>query len=260
MLQVESIAVRYRSGSSVLNGVSLTLDEGEFVTVLGSNGAGKTTLLRAVTGTLPLYGGVIVAGDILWQGKSIVKTKAQHRLKRGIAMSPEGRGIFSNLTVEENLRVGGFTLSGKQRNSRVAEALEIFPDLTDRKHVLAGLLSGGQQQMLALARALIVKPKLLLLDEPSLGLAPLTVARVAEVVSRIHSEGTGVLLVEQNAGVALELSQRGYVLDLGKVTMSGQSSDLLRSDEIRNTYLGGGGDVSVQSAKKEVTIERNGNE
>lgn len=242
MLQVQSLSARYRSGGTVLDGVELQVGDGEFVTVLGSNGAGKTTLLRAITGTLRLRGGVVTGGDIRWEGRSLLRVSPRKRLISGIAMSPEGRGIFANLTVKENLKAGGFTLRSGVRRQRVDEALGLFPDLTDRAQQHAGLLSGGQQQMLALARALIVRPRLLLLDEPSLGLAPLMVARVAEVVTRIHREGTSVLLIEQNAGMALEISERGYVLDRGKAILSGKSSDLLATDEVRNAYLGGGSD------------------
>ena len=206
MLSVRDLEVRYRA-VIVLRGVSIDCGPGSLVCVLGPNGAGKTTLLRAISNSLGAYHGSVHAGTVTWNGRNVTRMKPDTLVKRGVVQSPEGRGIFASLTVDENLRVGGFTRKRRDVERRLKYGYELFPDLADRKFLGAGLLSGGQQQMLAIARALMAAPRLLLLDEPSLGLAPLTVDAVAEYIRTVHSEGTAVVLVEQNAAMALELAE-----------------------------------------------------
>ena len=238
MLSVRDLEVRY-GAVTVLRGVSIECGPGSLISVLGPNGAGKTTLLRAISNSLGAYHGSIRAGTVTWNGRDVTRMKPDKLVKLGVVQSPEGRGIFASLTVEENLRVGGFTQKRRDVQRRLKYGYELFPDLADRKSLRAGLLSGGQQQMLAIARALMAAPKLLLLDEPSLGLAPFSVDAVAEYIRRVHSEGTAVVLVEQNAGMAFELAEYAYVLDQGRIGLHGPSSTLVVSDEVRRLYLGG---------------------
>lgn len=242
MLMVKGLRVTYGGVAEGLRGVDLTVEEGQLVTVLGSNGAGKTTLLRAISNVLSAFHGVVAGGAIEWDGLNLVRTRADRIVGRGLIQAPEGRGIFGGLTVEENLRVGGFLRSRPEQREQQKRVLELFPDLSDRLRQHAGLLSGGQQQMLAIGRALMAGPKVLLLDEPSLGLAPKIVDDVAAVVKQINQEGTTVVLVEQNASMALSMADYAYVLENGRVSLHGPGPELRDSDEVRRLYLGQGGD------------------
>jgi branched-chain amino acid transport system ATP-binding protein len=235
LLAVEDLRVSYDQVEA-LKGVSLTLQAGEIVTVLGANGAGKSTLLAAVTGLV-----APVSGRILLAGESIGGMPAHEVVRRGVALSPEGRRVFATLTVEENLRLGGFTR--RDRRDEVAAARDrvfaLFPILAQRRRQLAGTLSGGEQQMLAIGRALMTAPRLLLLDEPSLGLAPIFVGHIFEIIVEINRAGTAVLLVEQNASRAFSVAGRAYVLETGRVTMSGAAADLRADPRVQAAYLGG---------------------
>jgi len=233
LLELEDVTARY-GPVTALHGISLRVDEGESVAVLGANGAGKTTTLRAVSGT------VRRSGKIAFGGKSIARTAPEAVARAGVAHVPEGRGTLTELTVHENLRLGAYT-----RRDRKAVAdderrvLSYFPQLAQRGSQRAGTLSGGEQQMLALARALMLRPRLLLLDEPSLGLAPLVVAEIFRIVRELNErEGLAVLVVEQNAVVALDATARAYVLEVGKVAVEGTSADLQRDEAVRRSYLG----------------------
>ena len=233
LLELEDVTARY-GPVTALHGISLRVDEGESVAVLGANGAGKTTTLRAVSGT------VRRGGKIAFGGKSIARTSPEAVARAGVAHVPEGRGTLTELSVHENLRLGAYT-----RRDRKAVAdderrmLSYFPQLAERGSQRAGTLSGGEQQMLALARALMLRPRLLLLDEPSLGLAPLVVAEIFRIVRELNErEGLAVLVVEQNAVVALDATARAYVLEVGKVAVEGTSADLQRDEAVRRSYLG----------------------
>jgi branched-chain amino acid transport system ATP-binding protein len=233
LLELEDVTARY-GPVTALHGITLRVDEGESVAVLGANGAGKTTTLRAVSGT------VRRSGKIAFGGKSIARTSPEAVARAGVAHVPEGRGTLTELSVRENLRLGAYT-----RRDRTAVAdderrvLSYFPQLAERSSQRAGTLSGGEQQMLALARALMLRPRLLLLDEPSLGLAPLVVAEIFRIVRELNErEGLAVLVVEQNAVVALDATARAYVLEVGKVAVEGTSADLQRDEAVRRSYLG----------------------
>ena len=233
LLELEDVKARY-GPVQALHGVSLTVGEGEAVAVLGANGAGKTTTLRAVSGT------VRRSGQIVFAGRHISRRAPEVVARTGIAHVPEGRGTLTELSVRENLRIGAYVR--RDRNA-VAEderrVLGYFPQLADRGRQRAGTLSGGEQQMLALARALMLRPRLLLLDEPSLGLAPLVVAEIFRIVRELNEEeGLAVLVVEQNAALALEASSRAYVLEVGRVAVEGPSADLRRDESVRRSYLG----------------------
>jgi branched-chain amino acid transport system ATP-binding protein len=213
----------------------LTVNAGEIVTLIGSNGAGKTTTLRAVSGLVRPG-----TGDILFEGKSITSVPPHEIVRLGIVQSPEGRGIFPNMTVSENIELGAFTRNDKDGIAKDRErSLDLFPRLRERINQMAGTLSGGEQQMLAMARALLARPRLLLLDEPSLGLAPQIVKVIFQIIREINKTGTTILLVEQNAHMALNVAHRAYVLEVGKIAMEGKASDLAASDEVRKAYLGG---------------------
>jgi branched-chain amino acid transport system ATP-binding protein len=216
-----------------LHGVSIEVEAGEIVTLVGGNGAGKTTLLRAISGVQP-----ITAGEIRFEDACIEHSAAHSRVARGIAQVPEGRQLFAPLTVEDNLALGAWS----RRNTDVAAELsyvyEHFPMLAEMRRTLAGMLSGGQQQMLAIARALMAKPRLLLLDEPSMGLAPILVDQILNVVLELKRNGLTILLVEQNARAALAIADRGYVIETGQITASGTARDLLADDRVRAAYLG----------------------
>lgn len=232
MLKVEGLRARY-GRIEVLHGVDLQVEEGEIVTVVGANGAGKTTLLKCLSGTQP-----ISDGTITFRGQGLASVPAHGRLKLGLAQSPEGRQIFTNLTVEENLRLGAFLFSDDQVGKDMADAFAMFPILKEKRNLTAGGLSGGQQQMLAIARALMGRPSCLLLDEPSMGLAPLLVAQIFEVVTSLRDRGVTVLLVEQNAYGALKIADRGYVMETGEITISGNAGELIADPRIREAYLG----------------------
>ena len=217
----------------VLTGVSIDVAEAEVVVVLGANGAGKTTLLRAVSGMIPVQGSVVV------DGTEVAGRRPDELLRLGVAHVPQGRGTFNDLTVEENLRLGGFTRSADEVAEDTERWLDLFPRLRERREQLAGSMSGGEQQMLAIARALMSRPSLLLLDEPSLGLAPLVTRDVFDSIQSIVAElGTAVLVVEQNANLALGIADRGYVLETGTIVSSGTAAELSADDSIRRAYLG----------------------
>ena len=240
MLEVRDLMVNYGSTIGVRD-VTLTVPDGAAVALLGSNGAGKTTLLRAISGTLSLHRGGVRQGDIVWQGRSLKRQEAARIVRAGVVQVPEGRRVFPRLTIDENLRAGGFTSRDRRKLAQTRErVLTMFPVLEDRLSRPAGLLSGGEQQMLAIGRALMTEPKLLMLDEPSLGLAPLVMRQIAETIHDINKAGTSVLIVEQNAAMALQLAGYAYVLELGRVSLEGSAVELAKTDQIQRLYLGQG--------------------
>jgi branched-chain amino acid transport system ATP-binding protein len=239
MLTVRDLQVRYGGVILALRHVSLEVPAGAVVAVLGSNGAGKTTLLRAVSGVLGEHGGAIEHGAIELDGRSLVGRSAAAIVAAGIVQVPEGRRIFERLTVAENLRIGGFAVRDAAARARVRRLVhELFPILHDRRDQRAALLSGGQQQMLAIGRALMAAPRLLLLDEPSLGLAPKVVGQIAQVIAELNTRGCTVMLVEQNAAMALALATHAFVLATGQVCLSGPAAELAANDTVRDLYLG----------------------
>jgi branched-chain amino acid transport system ATP-binding protein len=233
LLKVSGLKVAY-GGIQAVKGVDFEVHEGELVTLIGSNGAGKTTTMKAITGLLPMND-----GDIEYLGKSIRGKGAWEMVKQGLAMVPEGRGVFTRMTITENLQMGAHIRTDK---AGIAQDLErvfgIFPRLKERKDQLAGTMSGGEQQMLAMGRALMSRPKVLLMDEPSMGLSPIMVDKIFEVVREVHGQGVTILLVEQNASRALEIADRGYVMESGIISMSGQAKDMLNDPKVRAAYLG----------------------
>ncbi|MER2263476.1 MAG: ABC transporter ATP-binding protein [Psychrobacillus sp.] len=234
MLKVENMDVYY-GNIQALHNISIEVNEGEIVTLIGANGAGKSTLLKTLSGLLKPK-----KGEIQFLGKSIAGKAAQTIVKAGISHVPEGRRVFANLTVEENLELGAFLRKDKAGiTSDLTKVYETFPRLLERRKQLSGTLSGGEQQMLAIGRAIMAKPKLVLLDEPSMGLAPLMVQTIFKVIEEINNDGTTVLLVEQNAHMALSVANRGYVIETGKVVLSGPASELQSSEEVKLAYLGG---------------------
>lgn len=232
MLEIRDLAVNY-GAIRALHGLNIKVSQGEIVTLIGSNGAGKTTTLRAISGL------VDAQGSMRFQGREIRSMPPHEIVKLGIVQSPEGRGVFSNMTVSENLDLGAFVRKDHAQVKKDREhALDLFPRLRERLAQYAGTLSGGEQQMLAMARALLSKPKLLLLDEPSLGLAPQIVQTIFQIIRDINKEGTTILLVEQNAHQALDVAHRAYVLEVGRIKMEGDAKSLAASDEVRKAYLG----------------------
>ena len=233
LLRVSNLRVAY-GGIQAVKGVSFEVREGELVSLIGANGAGKTTTLKAITGTQPAAG-----GEIEFMGKSTRGQGPWLLVEQGLVMVPEGRGVFSRMTITENLQMGAFVRNDVKEIAADAERVfAIFPRLKERRHQLAGTMSGGEQQMLAMGRALMARPKVLLMDEPSMGLSPIMVDKIFEVVEDIHRQGTTILLVEQNASRALQLASRGYVMDSGEVTMSGGAKALLADPKVRAAYLG----------------------
>ncbi|MDP9045298.1 MAG: ABC transporter ATP-binding protein [Pseudomonadota bacterium] len=232
LLKVTGLKVAY-GGIQAVKGVSFEVHEGELVSLIGANGASKTTTLKAITGIQP-----VVGGDIEYLGKSIRGQGPWDLVKQGLVMVPEGRGTFTRMTITENLQMGAFVRKDKQVDADIEKVFTIFPRLKERRNQLAGTMSGGEQQMLAMGRALMAQPKVLLLDEPSMGLSPIMVDKIFEVVNDIHQRGTTVLLVEQNASRALQLASRGYVMDSGEVTMTGDAKLLLNDPKVRAAYLG----------------------
>ncbi|MFZ5558354.1 MAG: ABC transporter ATP-binding protein [Pseudomonadota bacterium] len=233
LLEVRNLKVSYGHIAAV-KGIDLEVRERELVALIGANGAGKTTTLKALAGVLPSSG-----GSVHYRGQPVTRKPSFELVREGLALVPEGRGIFGRLTVEENLDMGAYA---RPRDPSIKADLDrvysLFPRLKERRHQTAGTLSGGEQQMLAIGRALMSRPKLLLLDEPSMGLAPIMVQRIFEVVRAVASEGVTILLVEQNAKLALEVSSRGYVMDSGQVALTGASPDLLANPQVRQAYLG----------------------
>ena len=233
LLKVSGLKVAY-GGIQAVKGVSFEVREGELVSLIGANGAGKTTTLKAITGTLAM-----ADGQIEYLGKSIKGQGAWDLVKQGLVMVPEGRGTFTRMTITENLQMGAFVRNDQAGIAAdIEKVFGIFPRLKERALQLAGTMSGGEQQMLAMGRALMARPKVLLLDEPSMGLSPIMVDKIFEVVADIHSRGTTVLLVEQNASRALGLADRGYVMESGEVTMTGEAKALLNDPKVRAAYLG----------------------
>ncbi len=233
MLSVQDLNVYYGS-IHALKGVSFDVEEGEIVTLIGANGAGKSTTLNTIAGLLRPR-----TGSITYEGEDLTSVPAHKIVNRQIALCPEGRRIFLNMTVRENLEMGGFTRDDTEAVESIERVFARFPRLREREGQSGGTLSGGEQQMLAMGRALMSNPKLLMLDEPSMGLAPILVEEIFDIIKSLHDQGTTILLVEQNAQMALSVADRAYVLETGNVTMSGKASDLANDDRVRKAYLGG---------------------
>ncbi|HET7654236.1 MAG TPA: ABC transporter ATP-binding protein [Acidimicrobiales bacterium] len=236
MLELTDVRVHY-GAVEALKGISFTVDEGEIVALLGANGAGKTTTLKTVSGLRP-----VTTGTLTFEGSDIRGVPAHRRVEMGICQAPEGRGIFPGMNVIENLEMGAYARRGNQRGDTASDferVYELFPRLKERRKQLGGTLSGGEQQMLAIGRALMARPKVLLLDEPSMGLAPMLVQQIFSIITEINQQGTTILLVEQNAAQALQRAHRAYVLETGRVVKSAAASDLLEDDSVRAAYLGG---------------------
>ncbi len=243
MLIIDSLRVTYGGAVEAVRGVTMEVPDGKVVAVLGSNGAGKSTLLRTISGTLRLHRGRVDEGAVTFDGDVLTTRDPGQIVRQGVVQVPEGRRIFGRLTVEENLRAGGMGNRDRAAKARAhARVHDLFPVLAERSGQRAGLLSGGEQQMLAIGRALMASPKLLLLDEPSLGLAPRIIGQIGEVVAEINRQGTSVLLVEQNATMALGVADLAYVLDVGEVSLSGNARELAQTDEVQRLYLGHDGD------------------
>jgi branched-chain amino acid transport system ATP-binding protein len=233
LLELEKLQVAY-GGIQAVKGIDLVVRQGELVCLIGANGAGKTTTLKGITGLQP-----VKAGRIVYDGNDVTGKPAFQLVRKGLSMVPEGRGVFGALTIEENLAMGAYSRRDrKQIRQDVERVFGLFPRLKERARQTAGTLSGGEQQMLAMARAIMSRPKLLLLDEPSMGLAPLMVQKVFETVLAISGEGVTILLIEQNAKLALEVSNRGYVMESGTITLSGDARQLLSDPKVREAYLG----------------------
>ena len=233
LLKVEDIHVYY-GNIHAIKGISFEVNEGEIVTLIGANGAGKSTTLNTIAGLLKPR-----SGSITFDGKNLLGTPASKVVSLGMALCPEGRRVFQQMSVRENLEMGGYTRPASEIDSSLENVFNRFPRLKEREKQVAGTLSGGEQQMLAMGRALMSKPKLLMLDEPSMGLAPILVEQIFDIISELHAAGTTILLVEQNAQMALSIADRAYVLGTGKITMSGDAADVLADDRVRAAYLGG---------------------
>ncbi len=235
VLKVSGLKVAY-GGIKAVKGIDLEVNEGELVTLIGANGAGKTTTLKAITGTLPPCK---VEGTVSYMGQSLKGSQSFHLVEKKLAMVPEGRGVFTRMTITENLMMGAYTMNDKAAIAADIEKwFSVFPRLKERAAQLAGTLSGGEQQMLAMARALMCHPHLLLLDEPSMGLSPIMVEKIFEVIREVHKQGITILLVEQNAKLALQAADRGYVMESGSVTMTGNADDMLHDPRVKAAYLG----------------------
>ncbi len=233
MLRIENLVAGY-GGIEVLKGISLDVNEGKIVTLIGANGAGKSTTLRSIVGLVKPRG-----GSIIYNNKNILNLKTQNIVKEGIVLVPEGRRVFSNLTVLENLKIGAFARSDEKNIKEDMEWIySLFPRLKERTWQLSGTLSGGEQQMLAIGRALMSRPKLLMMDEPSLGLAPLIVKELFEIIKEINKQGVTILLIEQNANAALHIADSGYVMEIGRITMMGTGAELLKDENVKKAYLG----------------------
>ena len=235
LLEVKDLVVSY-GGIEALKGISFSVDEGQIVTLIGANGAGKSTTLRAITGIVP-----VKSGTILYNGEDITGMDTQKVVERGIALVPEGRRVFANLTVLENLKIGAYLRKDTAQIQKDIEYIyKLFPRLEERSWQLAGTLSGGEQQMLAVGRTMMTRPRLIMMDEPSLGLAPLVVKDIFGIISRLSADGITILLIEQNANAALHAAHYGYVLETGMMTLSGTGEELLSSKSIQEAYLGRG--------------------
>ncbi len=233
LIEVRDMKVRY-GGIEALKGVSFDVEEGSIVTLIGANGAGKSTTLKTIAGLVKP-----VEGTITYNGEDITGLEPQKLVSKGIVLVPEGRRVFGNLSVYENLRIGAYLIKDKaQIDSQLEHVYDLFPRLKERSWQLAGTLSGGEQQMLAVGRALMAQPKVIMMDEPSLGLAPIIVRGIFDIIKKINEEGTTVLLIEQNANAALRVAHRGYVMETGNITMEGTGQDLLNDSRVREAYLG----------------------
>jgi branched-chain amino acid transport system ATP-binding protein len=232
LLELKNISLNY-GGIQALNDINLEIFSGEVVSLIGANGAGKSSTLRAISRIVKTR-----AGNIIYDGKDITKAEASSVVKLGIAQSPEGRQVLARQSVRDNLEMGAYIRSDKEIESDIEAQFKRFPRLLERRNQMAGTLSGGEQQMLAIARALMSRPKLLLLDEPSLGLAPIIVREIFNIIDELHASGTTILLVEQNARIALQHATRGYVLEAGRITISGAASELLNDARVKQAYLG----------------------
>ena len=232
LLKISGLKVAY-GGIQAVKGISFEVNEGELVSLIGANGAGKTTTLKAITGVQP-----VAVGEIEFMGRSIKGQGPWDLVKQGLVMVPEGRGVFARMTIAENLQMGAFVRRDTEIEADLEKVYGVFPRLKERRSQLAGTLSGGEQQMLAMGRALMARPNVLLMDEPSMGLSPILVDKIFEVVADIHGRGVTILLVEQNASRALQLASRGYVMDSGEITMSGDARQLLDDPKVRAAYLG----------------------
>ena len=241
LLDVKNIEVVYDKSILAVRQVSLSVPEGSIVALLGANGAGKSTTLKAISQLVYAENGQINRGDIVYQGQSILGQNPSEVVKKGLVQVLEGRHIFANLTVDENLRTGGFLhhASASLLKQQLDKIYSYFPRLLEKKNTLAGYTSGGEQQMLAIGRALMTKPRLILLDEPSMGLAPIFIKEIFSIIQEIQAQGTTVLLIEQNAKMALSIANRGYVLETGKIVLEGTGKELLASEAVRKAYLGG---------------------
>ncbi len=239
MLEVANLEVVYNEVVLVLRGLSIEVPDGGIVALLGANGAGKTTAVRAITGLLDIHEGDITKGSVVWNGTDISNYKPSRIVEAGITQVMEGRRIFAELSVDENLNAGAFTVRDRRENQDAYErVMELFPLLQGRRRDTAGYLSGGEQQMLAIGRALMADPKLLILDEPSLGLAPMLIEQIRDIIVDINAQGTSVLLIEQNAVMALSIAHYGYVMESGKVVMDGDPEKLLADEDVQEFYLG----------------------
>ena len=253
MLDIANLEVVYNDVILVLRGLSLSVPDGQIVALLGSNGAGKTTTLRAISGLLDVHDGKITKGSVIFDGERIDGLNPAAIVRRGMKQVMEGRRVFAEMTVDENLSAGGYT-----NRDRVAVAsahdrvMTLFPRLAERRKQVSGYLSGGEQQMLAIGRALMTDPKLLVLDEPSLGLAPLLVAQIRDIIVEVNKQGTSVLLIEQNATMALSVAHTGYIMETGKVVMDGPAEKLLKDEDVKEFYLGlhSDGDADGNSRRK----------
>ena len=244
LLEVANLEVVYHDVILVLRGVSFTVPDGKIVALLGANGAGKTTVLRAISGLLDVHEGDVTKGEVRVDGDAIHTLKPSSIVDRGITQVMEGRRVFAEFSVEENLRVGAHTNPG-EREENLARVFELFPILKERRKRTAGYLSGGEQQMLAMGRGLMSSPRFLLLDEPSLGLAPLLVQQIRDLIVEINQQGTAILLVEQNATMALSIAEHGYIMETGKIVMDKPADELMRNEDVQEFYLGlhaGGGE------------------
>ena len=253
MLELANVEVVYNEVILVLRGLSIEVPDGEIVALLGANGAGKTTALRAISGLLINHEGVVTKGTITYNGKQLNNLKPSEIVESGITQVMEGRRIFKDLTVDENLVAGGYTIKDKARTKASYDrVMDLFPRLADRRKGIAGYLSGGEQQMLAIGRALMAEPKLLILDEPSLGLAPKLIEQIRDIIVDINKQGVSVLLIEQNAMMALSIANYGYVMETGKIVMDGDAKKLLADDDVKEFYLGLHGDDAEKKSFRDV--------
>ena len=253
MLELANVEVVYNDVILVLRGLSIEVPDGQIVALLGANGAGKTTTLRAISGLLINHNGEVTKGTISYNGEVINGKKPSDIVLSGITQVMEGRRVFSDLTVDENLTCGGITIKDRaQTDDAYERVMDLFPQLAERRKQVSGYLSGGEQQMLAIGRALMASPKLLVLDEPSLGLAPKLIEQIRDIIVDINEQGTSVLLIEQNAMMALSISNYGYIMETGKVVMDGEGDKLLADDDVKEFYLGLHGDEGEKKSFKDV--------